>query len=54
MLGNQTTPHYTQVVVQKVKYLFGYFQKINLTILFQVTWADGNEGYGKHYFEYNH
>ena len=50
MLGNQTTPHYTQ----KVKYLFGYFQKINLTILFQVTWADGNEGYGKHYFEYNH
>ena len=54
MLGNQTTPHYTQVVFQKVKYLFGYFQKINLTILFQVTWADGNEGYGKHYFEYNH
>ena len=54
MLGNQTTHHYTQVVFQKVKYLFGYFQKINLTILFQVTWADGNEGYGKHYFEYNH
>ena len=29
--------------------------KIALNVsFFQVTWADGNEGYGKHYFEYNH
>ena len=25
-----------------------------LTGVLQVTWADGHEGYGKHYFEYNH
>ena len=35
MLGNQTTPHYTQVVFQKVKYLFGYFQKINSLFCFR-------------------
>ena len=31
-----------------------YYSSLHYTPLFQVTWADGNEGYGKHYFEYNH
>ena len=28
--------------------------KFQQEILFQVTWSDPDEGYGKHYFEFNH
>lgn len=34
--------------------LFCKKYELNLISPFQVTWVDGDEGYGKHYFEFNH